>query len=70
VAERVRQAIVAQPVVLSTGTLFVTMTFGVAEHIAGCGVDTCITRADHALYAGKHAGKNRVVAAPGNQAAV
>ena len=41
----------------------VTMTFGVAMFERGMRVGECLKRADEALYAGKAAGRNRVVGA-------
>jgi diguanylate cyclase (GGDEF)-like protein len=64
VTERVRLAIAASRVVFSSAELVVSMTFGVAERASGEPLETCIARADAALYAGKDAGKGRVVAAP------
>jgi PleD family two-component response regulator len=39
----------------------VTLTFGVAVFERGIRVAECLKRADDALYAGKAAGRNRVV---------
>jgi diguanylate cyclase (GGDEF)-like protein len=64
VAERVRLALVGQGVPVAEGQIAVSATFGVAEYVGGEEVQHCVTRADAALYDGKRAGKNRVVAAP------
>ena len=45
------------------GTPPVTVTFGVAQAVAGESLDSCLRRADAALYAGKLRGRNCVVAA-------
>ena len=42
--------------------LSITMTFGVAGYRKGESLDTCITRADAALYHGKERGRNQVMA--------
>ena len=65
IAERLRERIAAAEVVLSPGTVLrTTASFGIARH------DQSMTRlgqllamADHALYAAKRAGKNRVAIA-------
>jgi diguanylate cyclase (GGDEF)-like protein len=71
VAERIRQSVAEPAVVLSDGTaLDVTVSIGVAtlgEDPAGETIDSTaqsfLARADHALYAAKQNGRNRVVAA-------
>lgn len=65
VAERLRKAIACQAVNLSTGSISVTVSLGVA---ATGGQDTrsaeeLIKRADQALYQAKNAGRDRVVVA-------
>jgi diguanylate cyclase (GGDEF)-like protein/hemerythrin-like metal-binding protein/PAS domain S-box-containing protein len=45
----------------------VTASFGVAEYQAGESYDDWVSRADHALYEAKHAGKNQVKAHPATQ---
>ena len=39
----------------------ITMTFGVAGYRKGESLDSCVARADNALYEGKEAGRNRVM---------
>lgn len=71
VAERVRQSVAEQPLTLVDGrSLEVTVSIGVAalgmESCAGSlesTAQTFVARADHALYAAKQNGRNRVVAA-------
>jgi diguanylate cyclase (GGDEF)-like protein len=61
VAKRLRavaEARLAEAAGLETG---VTLTFGVATFERGMRVGECLKRADDALYAGKSAGRNRVV---------
>ncbi len=51
-------------------TLSLTITLGVAQYHQGMDFDDCLARADHALYQGKEAGRNRIVievAAPSSQ---
>lgn len=63
-AERIRAAVEAAPLSVKGGEekppLQVTMSFGVT-HVAGQeDLQAAITRADRALYASKHGGRNRV----------
>jgi len=63
VAQRLRavaEARLAEAAGLGAG---VTLTFGVAMFERGMRVGECLKRADDALYAGKEAGRNRVVGA-------
>jgi diguanylate cyclase (GGDEF)-like protein len=55
-AERLRTAIAEQ----AFGGLSVTMSFGVSSTAGGVAVAEAMLRADTALYAAKHAGRNRV----------
>jgi len=59
-AERVRRAIEAAPFPAASEQR-VTVTIGVAQHGKGEDVAALLARADRALYAGKAAGRNRVV---------
>ncbi len=56
-AERIRQAVVRRPF---DGLHHVTVSIGIAEYRPGETVSSLIGRADEALYAAKHAGRNQV----------
>jgi diguanylate cyclase (GGDEF)-like protein len=58
-AERCRSAIEVEPL---SGSIRITMTFGVAEFQAGDSEETLLARADANLYAGKRESGNRVEA--------
>lgn len=60
VAERIRIAVEGDP----AAVVPVTISIGVAVREEGESIDTWMQRADQALYAAKHAGRNRVVLAP------
>ncbi len=64
VADRLRAAIAHEPFVLRDGgkTLPVTISIGIATAGRGEELDHVLKRADDALYAAKHAGRNRVIA--------
>lgn len=61
VAERLRQRIEALRVKVGHQELHISMTFGVSARHPGETSENTISRADQALYEGKHAGRNRVV---------
>lgn len=64
VAERLRREVSASPVDLGTGVRAITASFGVALSTAsGDMPPKLISLADHALYAAKESGRNKVVAA-------
>lgn len=64
VAQRFTQRLAASPVVYGEHTIPLSATVGVAERLADEGLlDEMLHRADHALYAGKHAGRNCVMLA-------
>lgn len=60
VAERVRQAVAGYDWSLYGLHAPVTLSIGVSEHQAGEKLSDSLNRADAALYAGKHGGRNRV----------
>ena len=64
VAERLRQAIEAQPCESRAGRIPVTVSIGVAFHQAAHPLDEVLSRADTRLYEAKQAGRNRVVCEP------
>ncbi|MEJ7735587.1 MAG: diguanylate cyclase [Polyangiaceae bacterium] len=64
-AERLRRAVAAEVIAVAGEELRVTASFGVATLGAGETWDSCLARADHALYAAKSGGRNRVVSAEG-----
>lgn len=66
IAERLRQAVVADPVKISDSRgIPITASFGVAEYEAGDTPGTIFKRADNALYQAKENGRNKVCKRPG-----
>ena len=63
VAQRLRAVAEARLAEAAAIAETVTMTFGVAMFERGTRVGDCLKRADDALYAGKAAGRNRVLGA-------
>ncbi len=65
VAERLREKIAGEPVVLGDGTeINVTISVGISSLVPpGDTAQSLTKRADEALYRAKHSGRNRVVAA-------
>lgn len=63
VAERIREKVAAVRLLTEKETIQTSITLGVASLGPGETIGDAIGRADHALYDGKHAGKNRVVLA-------
>ena len=59
-AERVRQAVANATVSLKRGSLQVTISLGVAEVTTAEIAESLIQRADDALFAAKHAGRNGI----------
>jgi diguanylate cyclase (GGDEF)-like protein len=63
VAEGIRKRIAGEIFSFQEHQASITITFGVCEYNGVIDIDTCIKRADEALYSGKHQGKNCVVLA-------
>jgi two-component system cell cycle response regulator len=63
VGERVRQRIAGAPFMIAAGSrdIDVTVSIGIATRAPGESIETVMKRADQALYAAKHGGRNRVV---------
>jgi len=61
VAERLRAAIAAEPIVVGSNGVAVTSSFGVTELQGEQTLDAPLQRADKALYQAKEAGRNRVM---------
>ena len=59
-AERIRQTVEKTPVLLKDSNTSVTLSVGVAEVDGSEVAGGMLQRADEALYAAKHAGRNRV----------
>jgi len=59
-AERIRIRIMADPFCEDSASLWVTMSFGVAQARADDNVESLTSRADQAMYAAKKAGRNQV----------
>ena len=62
--ERIRQAVQALEIAHSAGSLQLTVSIGLAQHLPGDTVEHTLERADQALYRAKALGRNRVVVAP------
>lgn len=60
IAEDLRQAVAAAPVTAGQETIPVTISIGVSRYDGEETLDRLIGRADDALYAAKHGGRNRV----------
>ena len=66
IAGRIRATVEAEPARWGTQDIPVTVSIGVAQWLASDGepADALLARCDEAMYAAKHAGRNRVVVAP------
>jgi diguanylate cyclase (GGDEF)-like protein len=60
-AEKLREALQGLEIDCDSVKLKVSMTFGIAPLDPAIGIDESISHADDALYAGKQAGRDRVV---------
>lgn len=60
VAEKLAAAVRDKEIVWDNHPIGLTMSFGVGEYQTGSSIDEFIQRVDTALYAAKHAGRNRV----------
>jgi diguanylate cyclase (GGDEF)-like protein len=61
VAERLRHAVAAAPVITGVDEIEVRISVGVAQRRAKDSLSLLLQRADRALYAAKAGGRNRVV---------
>ncbi|MCG3202477.1 MAG: hypothetical protein NFCOHLIN_02360 [Gammaproteobacteria bacterium] len=68
-AERIRKAIAATPIIIDDFEVTVTVSMGVSTLEAGDSAATLINRADAALYDAKTAGRNRVMIQTGAHSA-
>lgn len=66
IAERLRSAVADSPLV-ATPRVAVTVSIGVASRRSGETGPALLVRADEALYAAKHAGRDRVMACPADR---
>ena len=64
VAERIRSVIASAPFKTSSGDITVTVSIGVAQFRRGESIRDILERVDKAVYAAKHAGRDRVAMAP------
>ena len=64
VAERIRTAVADMPVATEGGPIGITVSIGLAAAGPGETLPAAMRRADAALYAAKHGGRNRVELAP------
>lgn len=64
VAERIRSVVAGAPFETSSGEIGVTVSIGVAQYRRGESLRDILERVDKAVYAAKHAGRDRVAVAP------
>jgi diguanylate cyclase (GGDEF)-like protein len=67
VAERIRLRIADNPIISADLILHVTASLGLSTLNASDDLKSLVKRADEALYAAKHDGRNRVVIQQSNQ---
>jgi diguanylate cyclase (GGDEF)-like protein len=60
-SEQLRATVAGSPCQVDGLQIRLSLTLGVCQFRAGMSLDDCVQVADEALYAGKHAGRNRVV---------
>ncbi len=61
-AEKLRASASAEPLLIQGTPISLSITFGLTEHAVGMSLDDCVRAADQAMYEGKRAGRDRVVA--------
>ena len=59
--EKLRATIAGRQLQYADKRLTITMTFGISSYRKGETLDSCIARADTALYRGKEQGRNKVI---------
>ncbi len=64
VAERIRECAASKPFTTAVGEIDITVSIGVAQYRRDESIRSILERVDRALYAAKHAGRNRVAVAP------
>jgi diguanylate cyclase (GGDEF)-like protein len=69
IARKVCEAVSQTPFGSNGTSMRMTLSIGVCEYRTGLTIDQCIKYADQAMYAGKQAGKNRVVVFGGQSGA-
>lgn len=63
-ADRIRTAVKNQDITFGRDCINITLSCGVAQHRMGESLESVTGRADAALYAAKHAGRDQVRVAP------
>jgi diguanylate cyclase (GGDEF)-like protein len=61
VAERIRESLIREPLILDDTPLPLTVSIGVSTYQRDDSEDCLFNRADHALYQAKHSGRNCVI---------
>ncbi len=64
VADRIRECAASKPFQTGVGEINITVSVGVAQYRSDESIRSILERVDKALYAAKHAGRNRVAIAP------